>query len=332
MKKYIFILLGFLLPFISSAHVAYVAPENSFSKHGGTDWSYFAPVLHNSFYIFLIIFTTIIVIVAFYISRKVQRFRNFFDRVEERLSTYHEFIPWIMRLGLGIALIGSGTEHSLISPVIKNGQIFSTLEILLGFFFLIGFMLVPTAILTIGLYLSALTHTEYIIGNLDMLGLAIGVLVFHSSRPGLDDILNTSLLKFIKINRKWLSLILRLSVGIAMIYLAIYEKLLNPHVSDLVIKMFHLDKIIPVSPEMWVFSVAIIEILVGLFILIGFFTRTAACIAIIVLSFSFFFFKESVASHVSLFSILAIVAIEGGTFVSIDKWRKALMVYRKTLI
>ncbi|MEI6400344.1 MAG: DoxX family membrane protein [bacterium] len=320
MKKYIAILTSLLLPFLSSAHIAYVAPEGTFEKFGGTDWSYFLQVFHNPLYVSLMIGVAGITIGLAFLLRRTPPVRKFFDITEQILASYHEFIPWIIRLGLGIALIGAGTEHALISPIIPHGEAFGVLEIFLGFFFLVGFALVPAVLTTLGLYIIALFHTSYLIGNLDIFALAIGVLVFHSARPGVDDILRISLLRFIHIKRHWLAPIMRAGVGIAMTYLAIYEKLLNPHVSDVVVRAYGLNHVIPVSPAMWVLAVAIIEILVGLCIFVGFFTRTTACVAIVVLSFSFFFFKESVASHVSLFSILAIVAIEGGGFLSIDSW------------
>ena len=71
---------------------------------------------------------------------------------------------------------------------------------------------------------------------------------------------------------------------------------------------------------MWVLSVGIIELVIGIVLLLGWFTRTTSIVAIIVLSCTFFFFKEAVYSHVTLFSILAATTIEGGGKLSIDRW------------
>ena len=157
-----------------------------------------------------------------------------------------------------------------------------------------GFLLIPSTLIAIGLYGIALYHNPYMIGNLDFLGLALGLLVFHSARPGIDDLLQISLLSKIKINREWFAFIARTCLGIAMIFLALYEKILNPLWSDAVVKQFNLTHVIPVEPSMWVLSVGIIELVIGIVLLLGWFTRTTSIVAIIVLSCTLFFLKEAV--------------------------------------
>ena len=103
-----------------------------------------------------------------------------------------------------------------------------------------------------------------------------------------------------------------------MIYLALYEKILNPHLSADVVKLFELSSVIPVSPEMWILSTGLIEFFIGLMLLIGFETRLFSIIAFSVLSLTFFFFKEAVYPHVTLFGTLSILIITGGSNYSID--------------
>ena len=71
---------------------------------------------------------------------------------------------------------------------------------------------------------------------------------------------------------------------------------------------------------MWVLGAGLVELLVGFFLVIGFYTRLVAVIAFLVLSLSFFFFKEAVFSHVTLFGILSLILINGAGYLSIDSW------------
>jgi uncharacterized membrane protein YphA (DoxX/SURF4 family) len=106
-----------------------------------------------------------------------------------------------------------------------------------------------------------------------------------------------------------------------MMFLAVYEKFLNPHLSEIVVYNYHLTSIIPVISEMWVLSAGIIEFLVGLFLFLGFKTRLTSAIAFIVFSLSFFYFGEEVYSHVTLFSVLSVLFVTGGVKLSIDNFK-----------
>lgn len=318
-KKFTTWILILIFPLISHAHVAYVIESEEFNRNLGSDFNYLFTALSNPYNISIMLSTVALLFFAIFILKRSSRFNNHSRDIIDKLSSYHEFIPWIIRLSLGIAFIGAGTEQVLISPIISGASIYSSIQIALGFAFLLGFMLVPSAIIAIGLYFLGLYQNFYLIGNIDVLALSLGFLVFHSARPGVDDILNISLLRFLKIDRKYLALILRILTGVGFVFLALYEKILDPHISELVVSKYNLIDVVHVSPAMWVLSAGIIELLLGIIILIGFYTRTAACVGIIVLSTTFFFFKESVYSHVTLFGILSIIAIEGGGYLSLDK-------------
>lgn len=306
-----------------SAHVAYVVPEDKVHEVMGQDWQLLGQAMTNPFYIFLMVLTAVIVLVLAGVLPKIPLFKRVSNHIVSRLETYHEFIPWIIRIALGIALLGAGTTEVLVSPTLANMPQFATLQITLGFLFLLGFMLVPVTIVTIILYIIALSHNVYLIGNIEFLALALGFLAFHSYRPGLDDIFDFQFFKHLHISRHILAPILRLGIGSAMIFLSLYEKILNPHMSAEVVSIYHLTSIVPVDPAMWVLGAGIVEFAVGFFLLIGFYTRTTAFVAFMVLSTTFFFFKESVTAHITLFALLSILLIEGGGILSIDTfWKK----------
>ena len=314
------ILLATVLPNKLLAHVAYVVSHEEMSENMGVDFGYiFRPFLELETWIYVLA-SIVAVLIIWHIANNYAPIKKNLAYAKAKLESYHELIPWILRLCLGITLISAGSERVLISPVLDGMGAFATVQIIIGFLYLLGFLLVPVTIVTIILYILALSTDFYLIGNMDVLALALGFLVFHSARPGLDDMLGFSLLSHIRIKREYLAPMIRFGIGISMIFLAFYEKILNPHMAELVVNQYSMTEFIPVSPALWVSGAGIVELIVGLFLLIGLFTRSTACVAFLVLTASFFFFKESVASHVTLFGILSIVTIEGGGKWSIDKW------------
>jgi uncharacterized membrane protein YphA (DoxX/SURF4 family) len=320
--KYIYTCLYLLTLFCISAkqtfaHVAYVVGKNVMRVKSGSDSAYLLTPLGNGSYIAIIIGTLIAVVVGAYILKKTPWGRRWVIGLDEKLRSYHELIPWIIRLSLGIALIGAGTAGVLVSPILTTHTL-GGIQILLGFLLMSGFLLTPTILATIGIFIYALTQDFYILGNLDFLALALGFLIFHSARPGIDDVLGISILKKIKINRHFLAPILRFGIGVGMIFLALYEKLLNPHFMELVVNQYNLHSVIPVTTQFWVLSTGLVELAIGICILIGWYTRAVSIIAVIVISLSFFYFKESVYSHITLFGTLSILAIEGSGILSID--------------
>lgn len=300
------------------AHVAYVIGENNARILSGPDWQYLLSPLKDPMNVALMAGTVAVVAIVIIVSKHSTMVKANLKFALRRLGSYHEFIPWIIRLSLGVALIGAGTSGYLVSPILESHPEFATLQIALGFLFLLGFLLVPTVLVTIGMYIFALSQNFYLFGNIELLALALAFLIFHSARPGLDDILGFGLLSKLRIDRHYLAPMLRVGIGASLIFLALYEKIFNPIMSDAVVQKFDLTSMMHVSPAMWVLSAGIIEILLGIMLILGLYTRALSCVTFVVLTASFFFFKESVSAHVTLFGILSILVIEGGGKLSID--------------
>jgi uncharacterized membrane protein YphA (DoxX/SURF4 family)/multisubunit Na+/H+ antiporter MnhC subunit len=294
------------------AHVGYVITPEKTLTNTGSDWRFLTDAAVQPVNLALIITAVVIIGLITWLFRKNLWLRRETRRIEKRSESYHEFIPWILRLSLGIALIGAGTSQALVSPIISEilpEALF--IQILLGFLLLAGFLLAPAALATIFLYFLALKYDFYLLGNLDFLGLALALLILGNPRPGIDDLVGVPFLTPLRNLRRYVPLILRLCVGGAMIFLALYEKILNPHLARLVVEEYSLTSFIPVSPAMWVLSVGLIELLVGLFLVFGFKTRIIATVAFFILTLSFFFFKENVYSHITLFGALSVLLITG---------------------
>jgi len=298
-----------------AAHVGYVLTKEEFQEAKGQDMQFLNQAMTVT-YILLAIITLIFSVGLYFLVPKIPFVKKKLLAMEQRLESYEEFLPWIARLGVGIALIGAGSSSVLVSPTLP-ASMFGTAQIFLGFLLLAGLATPIAALGVVVIYFIALTHSSYLIGNLDLLTLTIAIIILGNGRPGLDDIFSFTTINFEKC-KKYTPLVLRLGIGIAMCYLAVYEKLLNPHTSALVVQNFNLMNVIPVSTPMWVTAAGIVELAVGLALLVGFRTRLFSAIAFLVISLSFFYFGEQVYSHITLFATLSALFITGSGKWSID--------------
>lgn len=321
MKKIKFLVLSTILFFATKvdAHVRYLIDEETANQFSGTNFDFLMSAIKDPKNIALVFWTIAALILVIIASVKIKCLKNKLKAISEKADSYLVFTPWMLRLSLGIALIGSGASMNLISPALYGYTGFSTIQILLGFLIMAGFLVIPSSIAAIGVYTYALFQDTYILGNLDFLAVALALLVLDNEKPGLDDLIGMPKISPFSKFKKFVPLILRFGIGGAMIYLALYEKIFNPNLSELIVLGFDLQKVVPVSVEMWVLSTGIIEFIIGLFLLLGIFTRIMSAIAFIVLSLSFFYFGEDVASHITLFGILSVLFVTEGGKWSLEK-------------
>jgi uncharacterized membrane protein YphA (DoxX/SURF4 family) len=223
-------------------------------------------------------------------------------------------------------LIGAGSQEALISPAVIHEPEFATLQIVLGFLLVAGFLLTPAIIASLALTIGALILNPTLFDNLEILGALIALLMLGQAKPGLDDLLGLPSYSIPEKFRVWVPTILRLGLGGALLIMAIGDKLLNPHWFGMVIEHQGLVELLPFSTGMWVVSATIIETILGLTLLFGFQTRLASLATFGVLSIFFFIFGEEVYAHVTLFGVLFTLLITGGGPWSIDN---ALYVRRK---
>lgn len=319
MKKILFAFLLLVLPIFSFAHVGYVIDQQSFDEAKGTDFQFLASAVEDPFNVQLILITILAVLVIYYLGHKNFFIKKELNHIKKYASSYEDLVPWILRLSLGIALIGASSANMLVSPLLPTNGTIALIELIIGFLMLFGAFIEVTALITVLLFIIGIFAEPYLFGNLEFFGAALALMLIGNPRPGFDHIVGIKM--FVSENlRKLYVPILRISIGLALTFLAVYEKMLNPHASELVVQKYNLTSAIAVSPEMWVFSVGIIEIVVGIFLLIGFKTRLTAAIAFAVLVLTFFYFKEDIFSHVTLFGTLSVLFITGGGAFSVDRY------------
>ncbi len=302
----------------ASAHVAYVLPTETLSTTNGTDFSFLLSPLKSTDNLMIMVSTVMILGALYYLAHHIPRAVKEFDYAKKRLSDYQNLIPWILRLGLGILFMGAALHHAFVSPILSDVGGLASYEFVIGFLLLAGFMIAPALVAIIAYYLVSLTYSGYMLGSLEVLGSAIALFLLADGRPGIDDIFGIPTL-FRNRMAKFVPLVLRIALGGSFIFLAFYEKIFNPHFFSSVVDTYNLTFIIPVSSAMWTLSVGIVELIIGLFILTGFKTRFTSAVAFFVVVMTFFFFKEDVYSHVTIFAVLSALFITGGGHWSLDE-------------
>lgn len=320
--KYFFYCLGLLLATTPAyAHVAYVMEPEQFVEGGGVEASFLLAALtpFNSF----LILTTILLFVAvnIYIWPK-----PFVKKINERLQNiakeYKEYLPLLLRMGLAMVFIGAAGGNYLVSPIGYTTSAIATVQLALGFALMFGLGSLFASILAILVYVYALASNIYYIGNIEVLAMVLAYLVLANNKPGIDHFFGFSMPEF-KVGDYMPTFILRIGVGFALMFSALYEKFFYTAATSSIVFDFHLMEIIPVSASMWVFSALVIEFCLGLFLFIGWRTRFMSVVAFLMLMTTLFFFGESVFSHVSLFIILFWLFIAGGGPKSVDARLKA---------
>lgn len=299
-----------LLPLPAAAHVRYVLGD--VTPAVTADWAFLWRAFLQPVHLALMLGTAALVCGLLWAVPRHALTARIFAGVLQRARGYVPMVPWMLRLSLGIALIGAGVHATLISPVIDTVPPWlPTAEVLLGFLLLTGFLLPFAACAAVVLYLLALLQDTYILGSAEFLGASVALLMLSDGAPGVDHLVGLPFTPSLRRLRHMAPLALRVGMGVAMLYLAVYEKFLHPHLSEQVVLQYHLHRAIPVSPAMWVLSAGLIEGFLGLCFLAGARVRLCAAVAFVVLSVSFFVFGEDVASHITLFGVLSALFVLG---------------------
>jgi uncharacterized membrane protein YphA (DoxX/SURF4 family) len=301
------------------AHVSYVLTEEQQADFKGADYPFLTePLTHWSNWLAIGLTLLIFLLVAVF-GRKINWIRDRIRFFRGRSRAYQDYIPVILRLCVGMALIGAGSQAALISPAVTHEPIFANIQVILGFLLIVGLATGPTALISLGLAVFAVVAHPTLLDNIEIIAALLAILLLGQTKPGLDDLLGiTTYQPFQKLHHL-APLILRFGLGGALLIMAIGDKLINPHWFGAVIELYQLNTYLPFSTSMWVMSATIIEITLGALILLGWHTRLASLITFTVLSIFFFIFKEDVYAHVTLFGTLFTLFISGGGYLSLDE-------------
>jgi uncharacterized membrane protein YphA (DoxX/SURF4 family) len=253
------------------------------------------------------------------------------------LASYRPYLPWMLRLSIGLPLVGAGFAGYLFSPsVAVNARL---LQVGIGFLLLFGLATRAVAIVGLLTYLWALAGqfpdlllaSEYIAGFL-------GIFLVGPGQPSADMMLRrmvategTLLSRFqglpkpedvlsaLGLTSEAAPLAIRAFLGANFVYLGVVQKWLQPAQAAAVVAKYDLTAVVPVSPELWVFGAGLVEAAVGVFLLTGTLTRGAAAAAFVILTTTLFGLPDDpVLAHVTLFGLSSALMVTGAGRFSLD--------------
>jgi uncharacterized membrane protein YphA (DoxX/SURF4 family) len=247
------------------------------------------------------------------------------------LRSYKPYLPWMLRLSMGLPLVGAGFAGYLFSPAVPGE--FRLVGVTLGFLLLFGFLSRLVAVVALGAYLwtlaaawpTPLLAVEYVPGLL-------GIAILGSGQPSFDGILRRLMIDdrsalhrftpYHKLGQRAVTrlgltqdktgFVLRVGVGVNFVYLGLTQKLAQPGIAMGVVEKYSLTSVVPVSPEMWVAGAGLAEIAVGLALVFGLFTRASAAVAFSLFTLTLFGLPDDpVVAHITLFGLSSAILVTG---------------------
>jgi len=265
--------------------------------------------------------------------------------LREKLASYGDLVPWMLRLAVGLPLVGAGFQGYLFAPTVTfnvgANPLLRVLFIGLGFFVLFG--LATRIVSAVGLvtYAWAIATNPGVFLAIEYVPIFLALFILGGGRPSADDMLlevaSTEGTYYGRVDpvhylkaflddrtrplREFVPVILRVGMGTAFVYLGLIQKLAQPGSGLLVVEKYNLTAVVPVDPGLWVVGAGVTEIAVGLALIAGFFTRGAAAVSFVLFTTTLFGLPDDpVLAHVALFGMASAVFTLGSGPLSFDRW------------
>ena len=269
------------------------------------------------------------------------RYRPFgpdIDALRDALGEYAEFLPWMLRLTVGLPLVGAGFAGYFFSPIVMVEA--RLVQVALGFLLLFGLATRAVAVVGLLVYLAGLVVNPNLVLASEYVGGFLAILVLGSGRPSADHLLHrvanaeeSVYGRYDPIHpvvvwfrdrfdpyRQYAPTVMRLGLGLNFAFLGVYEKLANPGLALQVVDKYDLTQVVPVDPGLWVVGAGLTEFAVGTFLVVGLFTRGTAAVGFLMLTLTLFGLPDDpVLAHVTLFGMTSALFVTGAGPWSIDE-------------
>ncbi|MFC7202100.1 DoxX family protein [Haloferax namakaokahaiae] len=322
----------------ASAHVKYVTP--------GSDpvavAEFVQSVLTDPFAVAVLLGGAVTVAGLGGVYLQLRPFPNDVRTFRETMSSYQNLVPWLLRLSVGLPLVGAGFAGYFFSPIVQTGSpTFTRLfGITVGFLILFGFGTRLVAGVGLLAYLVGLALEPALLLAFEYVPGFLAIALVGGGKPSADHVIasmaaddRTLYSKIDPFYRRvaepfvertshltaFVPTIVRIGLGIAFIYLGITQKIMAPGDALAVVAKYDLTAVVPVAPELWVVGAGLTEALVGVLLIAGAFTRAASAVAILLFTTTLFGLPDDpVLAHVSLFGLVSALLIAGGGPFSVD--------------
>lgn len=310
------ILGGVLLPAVASAHEVYVLPSSMVQQAiAMSQFSLWDTIVANSGQVvFWGCITALIILGVFFISTS-RLFERLFDPLLEKLPPY---APAISRVAIGISFLTAAYHGALFGPELPINSVFGDMTqvvevvlIVIGIMITLGaYTRIAALVAAVLFFIEVSVHGSYLVTYTNYLGELIVLLILGAHSLSVHN-------KYHDVARipAWLLriktalvpysfLILRVSFGISLIYASVYAKIIHNNLALDVAYMYpSLVQFFGFEPHFLVLGAAILEILIGIFFILGIEIRFISLFLLSFLSLSLWYFGESVWPHLILIGI-----------------------------
>ena len=194
---------------------------------------------------------------------------------------------------------------------------------ILGVMLLVGLYTEVTAAVSLVILIGAsFIYKDYTLTYFNYFGEFIALMFFGSRIFSVDRVLRGAKSKWAARRKDIEIAIIRITYGISILYPAISIKLLHPRVVVTIVNQYHLNQfhwLFPHDPLLISLGGGLAQVLLGIFLIIGFQTRLATFITFVLMTMSVIFFKEAVWPHYILLALALYLMINNGGELGVDR-------------
>lgn len=283
--------LSALMPLAVSAHEVYVLSSETIAQDlAAPSPNPFDAFSTNRFQFFLWGFIAFVVVSTVFFSSITHRLEILFEPYLSRLR------PWaapVARITLGLCLIASAYNDALFGPELPLSDFGFWAPLVRLSLFAAGALILyrPWARIGAGIALAVFVAAAYLYGiylltYANYLGeMVLALLVL---RPRME---------------QYAFFALRAGLGVSVAFASLYAKLIHSNLALSVVLQYDLTNYFHFEPLFIVLGACIIEILMGIFFIVGFELRHTALFFLFWLTLSLLYFGESVWPHLVLFGV-----------------------------
>ncbi len=336
--------LGFLavFPFLrASAHEAYVLPASEFQKGlQMTATNPLGPLLDSAHLgMFVLIGALVIISYLLVLLWSGTKPSDVLDAIVRKAAVVG---PLIIRIAISASFFYSAMNNVILGPELPLsglpfGNVIRLLLFLLSLMILTGTLTEIAAAIGIALYAYACAHFGvYMITYTNYLGELLVLFLFGSRFLSFDKL-------FFGGSRWWKKAegktfletpIVRILYGVALIYAGYTIKFLHQGLTIDVYNQYHLADFFHASAGFIAAGAGVSEILIGLFILIGFGMRWTILISLVFITLSILYFQELLWPHFMLYGISFSLLINSSDRYTLDSkitpWVRCILHRTKT--
>lgn len=280
-----------LAPALAGAHEVYVlTPEQIVHDIETPSPNPFDAFWSNQFKFFFWGFLAFVLVTTVFFMSITHRLEVFFEPFLTRLR------PWaapVARITLGVCLLASAYNNALFGPELPLSDfgpfaLFIQLALYIsGVLLMVGYLTRAAALAALAVFaVATVKYGFYILNYTNYLGEILLALLLL--RPKFEP---------------YAFLVLRVGFGISVAFAALYAKFLHSNLALSTVAEYNLTQFFPFDPLFIVLGACIIEVLMGLFFILGIEIRHTVLFFLFWIALSLVYFGESVWPHLVLVGV-----------------------------